>query len=237
MTVKNYRFADIPFTIEMHTPFLEKQCQNYEALQEGIFISVTEEEIERENVFAEPFPKGYLESLAIYRKISEAALAYDTFLFHCSAIAVDGEAYLFTAPSGTGKSTHTRLWREYFGTRAVMINDDKPLIRMEGDAFYVYGTPWDGKHRLSTNQRAPIRAICILERGEVNRAERISPAEAYPSLYRQIYRPQKEREKMLKTLNLLRAVTEHLPLYRLQCDISQGAVIAAWEAFHQDDIR
>lgn len=197
MAMKHYRFADISFTLDARYPWLEEQCREYETEPgaKSIRIAVTEEEIDRENVFKEAYSRGYLESLAVYRKISEAVLDHDAFLFHCSAVAVDGEAYLFTAPSGTGKSTHTRLWRERFGERAVMINDDKPLIRMEEGTFYVYGTPWNGKHHLSVNQKAPVKAICLLERGKTNYAQQISPAEAYPGLYRQIYRPQNDRGK------------------------------------------
>ena len=88
-----------------------------------------------------------LELLAVYRRIAEQMPFRDTFLFHGSAVAVDGAAYLFTARSGTGKSTHTRLWREMLGDRAVMVNDDKPLIRLTEDGAVVYGTPWNGKHR------------------------------------------------------------------------------------------
>ena len=239
MAMKHYRFADISFTLDARYPWLEEQCREYETEPgaKSIRIAVTEEEIDRENVFKETYSRGYLESLAVYRKISEAVLDHDAFLFHCSAVAVDGEAYLFTAPSGTGKSTHTRLWRERFGERAVMINDDKPLIRMEEGTFYVYGTPWNGKHHLSVNQKAPVKAICLLERGKTNHAQQISPAEAYPGLYRQIYRPQDDRGKMLKTLQLLRKMAESVPLYRLQCDISQDAVRASWDAFHSQTDR
>ena len=79
---------------------------------------------------------------------------------------MDGQAVLFTAKSGTGKSTHTKLWRDLFGERAVMVNDDKPLLRILKDGVLVCGTPWDGKHRLSTNCALPLKAICILERGK-----------------------------------------------------------------------
>lgn len=239
MAMKHYRFADISFTLDARYPWLEEQCREYETEPgaKSIRIAVTEEEIDRENVFKEAYSRGYLESLAVYRKISEAVLDHDAFLFHCSAVAVDGEAYLFSAPSGTGKSTHTRLWRERFGERAVMINDDKPLIRMEEGTFYVYGTPWNGKHHLSVNQKAPVKAICLLERGKTNHAQQISPAEAYPGLYRQIYRPQNDRGKMLKTLQLLHKMAESVPLYRLQCDISQDAVRASWDAFHSQTDR
>ena len=96
------------------------------------------------------FSDAYLETLAVYRKIAVRMLQHDTLLMHGSAVAVDGKAYLFIAASGTGKSTHTRLWREQFGARAVMVNDDKPLVHVKEDGVTVCGTPWDGKHRLST---------------------------------------------------------------------------------------
>lgn len=117
------------------------------------------------------FPDSYLETLAVYRKFAENLLAYDTVLFHGSVVAVDGIGYLFTAKSGTGKSTHTRLWREYFGERAVMVNDDKPLLQVTENGVIVYGTPWDGKHHLSNNISVPLKAICILTRAEENHIE------------------------------------------------------------------
>ena len=230
MTEKNYIFADVPVTISAHDPYVTRMCREYEAETPGVRIEATPEEIERERAgMGEDFPGGYLESLAVYRKICEEMLLYDTFLFHGSAVEVDGAAYLFAAPSGTGKSTHVRLWRERFGERAVVINDDKPLIQVREDVVSVCGTPWSGKHRLDTNRKAPLRAVCLLERGTENHVERITPADGYPALFRQTYRP-KDREKMKKTLGLLGQLAKRVPLYRMQCDISQEAVTAAWEA-------
>lgn len=233
MSEKNYRFADVTFTIRMKNAYVEEQCKDYETDETGIFIEASQEDIEREKMLGEiEVPEGMLESLAIYRKITDIMLDYRTLLFHCSAVAVDGEAYLFAAPSGTGKSTHTRLWREYFGERAVMINDDKPLIQVAEESIYVCGTPWNGKHRLDTNQKVPIRGICILERGKINHIEKITPAEAFPMLYRQTYRSE-EREKMIKTLQLLKKMAESVPVYRMQCDISQEAVLTSWKAMSE----
>ena len=98
-------------------------------------------------------------------------ISYDTILFHGSVIAVDGIGYLFTAKSGTGKSTHTRLWREYFGDRAAMVNDDKPLLKITDSSVIAYGTPYNGKHRLGTNISVPLKAICILTRAADNHIE------------------------------------------------------------------
>ena len=108
-------------------------------------------------------PDDYLETLAVCRKIAERMPEHNTFLFYGSCIAVDGAGYVFTAKSGTGKSTHTRLWRELLDNRATMVNDDKPLIRIADDDAIIYGTPWDGKHPLSHNIAVPLKAICILE--------------------------------------------------------------------------
>lgn len=111
----------------------------------------------KEGIPIRQFSDAYLETLAVYRKIADILLSCDTLLFHGSVVAVDREGYLFTAKSGTGKSTHTRLWREYFGERAIMVNDDKPLLHITDSGVTAYGTPWDGKHRLSKNIEVPLK--------------------------------------------------------------------------------
>ena len=210
-----------------------------------IMVSITPEDIEYEKrksaeedaamgIPTRSFKDEYLETLAVYRKICDRMPERDTFLFHCSAVAVDGKAYLFTAPSGTGKSTHTRLWREVLGDRAVMINDDKPLLRVTSDSVLVYGTPWDGKHRLSTNTVAPVAGICMLERGEKNHVERIAKEEAFPRLLQQTYRPQSPVE-LMKTMELLDAVASNVPLCRLRCNMEPEAARVAYEGMNTEN--
>ena len=215
-------------------------CKEYLCESEGadFSVSITPKDIEYEKkksaeedaamgIPTRSFKDEYLETLAVYRKICDQMPERDTFLFHCSAIAVDGKAYLFTAPSGTGKSTHTRLWREVFGDRAVMINDDKPLLRVTSDPVLVYGTPWDGKHRLSTNTVAPVAGICLVERGEENGIERIAKEEAFPRLLQQTYRPQSP-VALMKTMELLDAVASNVPLYKLRCNMEPEAARVAY---------
>lgn len=165
---------------------------------------------------------SYLEELAVYRKIAERMPEYDTFLFHGSAVAVGGETYLFTAKSGTGKSTHTRLWREYLGERAVMVNDDKPLIRADESGVTVFGTPYNGKHRLGSNIAVPLKAVCILERSEENHIKKITKPEAYAMLLQQSYRPA-DSAALAKTLTLIDRMTERVTLWRLGCNIDISA--------------
>lgn len=173
-------------------------------------------------------PDGYLERLALYRKIAENLLACDVLLFHGSAIAVDGVGYLFTASSGTGKSTHTRLWRQAFGPRAVMINDDKPLLRITGSGVTVYGTPWDGKHHLSKNIGVPLKAVCILERSVGNHIEKIDQKAAWPMLMQQSYRPA-GAANLRRTIALIDRLASGVELYRLGCNMEPEAAAVAYE--------
>lgn len=94
--------------------------------------------------------------------LAAALLYYNILLMHGSALCMDGEAYIFAAPSGTGKSTHARLWREVFGDRVWMINDDKPLVRVEEERAFVFGSPWCGKHKLGCNGSARLKAVVEL---------------------------------------------------------------------------
>lgn len=173
------------------------------------------------------YPDEYLEELAVYRKIVEKMLDYDTFLFHGSVISVDGEGYLFTAKSGTGKSTHTRLWRELFGDRAVMVNDDKPLLRVTDKGVTVYGTPYNGKHGLGCNIAVPLKSICILTRAEENNICSVSPEKVYPILLQQVYRPS-DKDKLLKTIDLIDRTVKHVKLYKLGCNMDLSAAEIAY---------
>ena len=162
----------------------------------------------KEGIPQRQFSDAYLETLAVYRKIADRLLSCNTLLFHGSVIAVDGEGYLFTARSGTGKSTHTRLWREYFGERAVMVNDDKPLLHITDFEVTACGTPWDGKHRLSTNTAVPLKGICILTRDTTNHIEPVKSHGAYPLIVQQTNRSL-SADGMKQTLSLIdRMLTE-----------------------------
>lgn len=195
--------------------------------------SAREDEVE--GIPVRHFSEPYLETLAVYRKIAEQMPFFDTILFHGSAIAVDGEVYLFTAKSGTGKSTHTRLWREYFGERAVMVNDDKPLIRVTREGVTVYGTPWNGKHRLGANLAAPLKAVCLLERAKENHIEAAAAKALYPSLLQQTYRPANPAA-MVQTLQLLDRLTGQVGLYRLGCNLSPDAARVAYEGMQETSV-
>lgn len=242
-----YRIADIVIRIESIYRRVHRLCEAYRCLEDSpdFTAQITQADIDFERKCSEEYDlhlkrpvhfhaENYLEELAVYRKISEKMPAFDTVLMHGSCIAADGEAYLFSAKSGTGKSTHTRLWREMLGDRAIMINDDKPLIRVTEGQAVIFGTPWDGKHHLSTNTSAPLKAICFLERAEKNSICRISAAEAYPLLLQQIYLPI-DGKAAVKTLALADKLTASVDLWRLRCNMEPEAARIAYQAMKGPD--
>lgn len=147
-------------------------------------------------------------------------------LLHSSAVVYNGEGFLFSAPCGTGKSTHTQLWLKRF-EGAYILNDDKPAIRRTKNGFYVYGTPFSGKTDLNVNTGVPLKGICILERGEKNSIERAEPEEALFGILNQTVRPAAEA-RMDKLLNILDSLILEVPVYKLRCNMDIEAAEVAY---------
>lgn len=179
---------------------------------------------------------AYLETLAIQRKIAEYLFQCNTILFHGSVIAVNGVAYLFTAKSGTGKSTHTRLWREMFGDAAVMVNDDKPFLHIDSNGVVAYGSPWCGKHRMGRNISAPLRAICILHRGEENCIHKMDKQDALFMLLQQSHRPG-NAVNMLHYMDLLDKLAKLVDFYHLECNMNPEAALLSYEVMSGEKWR
>ena len=172
--------------------------------------------------------EAFMESLALYRKICTELALRDTVLIHGSSLMMDGEAVLFCAPSGTGKSTHTRLWRETFGSRVLMINDDKPVVRMVDGVPVIYGTPWNGKHRIGTNTSAQLKHICFLRRGEKNVINSVGRTEALPTLLRYTFRPDGPLETMAM-LNTAEKISQTVSFWDLACNMDPEAAKVSFE--------
>ena len=240
MITRKYKIADK--TVEVNSIYDEvhEYCSDYQTDDQADYsVTTTQADIdyereksaredEIEGIPTRQFSDSYLEELAVYRKIAEKMIDFETILFHGSVVAVDGAGYLFTAKSGTGKSTHTRRWREYFGELAVMVNDDKPLIHIEENQVTVYGTPYNGKHRLGTNISVSLKAICILTRAAENHIEPITREQAYTMLLQQVYRPA-DMLKMAKTLELVDMLADGVKLYQLGCNMYISAAKVAYE--------
>ena len=188
-----------------------------------------DDEARREGFRLRKFTDPFLERSSIQRSFAEHLFDRDTLLFHGSAIAVDGQGYLFTAKSGTGKSTHTRLWREVFGARAVMVNDDKPFLRIGKEGITLHGSPWSGKHGLDANIAVPLYGICVLERGTENRIRPFSPEEARPRLLHESYLPL-DPQKKPRFQELVDSLSRAVPLWKMQCSKDPQAARTAYGA-------
>lgn len=234
--MEKLRVADVNIDINYRYETMIKQCEAYKADfdKSNIKIDISDEELLNYQKDAPHLTLNDLEYIYTGAAFYEAFLYFDGFLLHSSGICKDGYAYLFSADPGTGKSTHTSLWRKYFGDDDVkIINDDKPAIRLEDDEIYVYGTPWSGKTDQNINMRNKLGAIVFLERSEDNWVEEITPQEAIPLIMMQTIRP-RNPERMGKLLDLLDKVLSNTKLYRLGCNISEEAVRVSYDAIRAD---
>lgn len=223
------RLADLNIRIDQKYRGVCHLCCRYFTKAEPDFtVAASEEELEQERQFGD-YPIGYLESICIYRAIARKLPLYDAAVFHAAVVEIDGRAFAFTAPSGTGKTTHIRLWQEKFGERMRILNGDKPILRLVDGKIYAYGTPWQGKENYGCNARAPLDGICLVSRSEENRIEPMPPSQLLPVLMHQIYLP-REGATIDQSLNLLEKIIQCVPAYRLYCNMDPQAAEVSSEA-------
>ena len=154
---------------------------------------------------------------------SQMVLQHQRMVLHGSCIAYNGKAIIFSAPSGTGKSTHTELWKKYY-PETIHINDDTPVLRLDNpDEVLACGSPWSGKTRLNTNISVPLAAIVFLEQGKENCISSLSKIEAIGRVLGEA-RKIPFRHAMMEAAELCGQLLERVPVYRLSCDISREAV-------------
>lgn len=223
--------AGIAVGIENRYKHIERIARDYLTDGQPLFtVSATDREIEDERRRSETeLHDGYLESTVIHRRIAERLYEYDALLFHGAVIELDGRAYAFTAPSGTGKTTHTRLWLEHFGPRARYINGDKPIIRFKDGVPYAYGTPWLGKEGYGENAAAPLAGIVYVKRGESNSARELGFDEISDLLVSQIYLPRAPLAAM-RTLSLINKLSSGVKLIELKCNMEKDAPVVSARA-------
>lgn len=194
--------------------------------------AMLEKEAIEEGIRVRKFPEPFLERATIQRKIAAFLLKQDTILLHGSTVGLDGQAYLFTAPCGTGKSTHTRFWRETFGDRAVMINDDKPFLKIASSGVVAYGSPWSGKHGLDTNISAPLKGICVLHRGPENVIRKAIPEDVIDMLHHQAFVSDDPALQKI-TAGLVDRLAQKVALWEMECTKDTRAAEIAHKAMFQ----
>lgn len=226
--MKRYNIAGLKVDMKANEETILRQAAKYLSENDGtpadIVIAPTREYIEKMAEKNGGVTHDLQEYMSTGARFYVELIKHQGFMLHSSAVAVDGKAYLFSAPSGTGKSTHTSLWLKHFGSdKAVIINDDKPAIRLVDDKFYVMGTPWSGKTDQNEDIAVEAAGVAFIERSETNRIERVCAAEAIKLIMWQTVRPTlpHNMDALLTTLDrFIRTV----PVYKLYCNISDEAV-------------
>lgn len=142
-------------------------------------------------------------------------IEHGRFFLHASAVVYEGAAYLFSAPSGTGKSTHTALWRELF-PNSYILNDDKPVIWPEKERITVWGTPFSGRTDLQVNRGVPLKGICFLKQDIENQIRQMTEAEALALMLNNTWRP-RYSHGMERLLDMIEQVVIRSKAYELRC--------------------
>ena len=226
------KIAGLNIAIENKYEFVFDICKNY-VVDECDFsfkVTVSDSEMEAErNASGHEFSDGYIESVCIYRNIALELPKYDAFVMHCASIEVDGLAYCFAAKSGTGKTTHIKLWRRTFGEKVHLINGDKPIMRFIDGKLFVCGTPWCGKENLNNNVMVPMKSICFIYQNPFNTIKKIGSHEALGKILQQAFIP-KSTELASLTIDLIGKMIEQTPMWSLGCNISEEAASTSYNA-------
>ena len=225
-----YRIADFLWDIEPKHELVSRIAAPYlvGAQKPDFAIRVSEEALLKARDELPTASDGYIESICTYRALCDVASRHGAMLLHSATVKVGGKAYAFSAPSGTGKSTHIRLWRKFYGERVAIINGDKPLVRERDGIITAYGTPWCGKEGWNANDSAPLAALCFIERAETPSIRPLSAEEAVTRVFGQLLKPT-HKEGVAEVLRLTDILIRSVPLYLLSCDISEAAARLSFE--------
>lgn len=220
------KIANIPIQINNKYAYVKQQCVDYHTKEAPVLIiEATHEEILNEQN-GQSFDLDYCESLAIYRKICQSLINNKIFLFHGALIDYQNKGILFTGKSGSGKSTHTNLWKDVYRDEVRIINGDKPLVAYSNGRFTGFGTPWNGKENIGLNDSVNIEAIVTIKQDSVNEIRRLNTSESLNILMNQLLFPQKENGNEI-LIQLIKKIIKIIPIYELRCRISNNAVILA----------
>lgn len=229
-----YNIAGIIVDLNIRFPRLKRQSEAYRyagELPANITTRLTEEFFEQTLLANPHLDYESIEYIWMGSEFYKALLHFNGMLLHSSCVVYEDKAYLFSAPCGTGKSTHTQIWLKRF-PGAYILNDDKPAIRVTDDGVYAFGTPFSGKTDLNVNKGVPIQGICILGRDTYNHIEPADKEDALFNIMNQTVRPPEE-DVMLKMLDTLDKVVSSVPIYRLYCNMELEAAEIAYNGMNE----
>ncbi len=217
-------------TIEINYKYeygIEK-CKRFLSEDKPLFsVEISEEEIAKEASLTPWNNKGLSEFDCVFRRIYNESPNYNRIVMHGASIMMNGKGVLFSAPSGTGKSTHIRLWGKKYGKDITVIDGDKPFISFENGKAYVWGSPRSGKEGWNNPISAPLKAIVFLERASENQIFKVSPTEIIDKAFMQFYIP-KNKATAEKTITTINQLLGNVPIYILKCNMEIEAAEVAY---------
>ena len=230
------KIAGLVYEIEYEYDGLERHFEDYlidECLNEEVYhITYSKddyEEVRADNYNAIP---SYIEFVCIMQNIIRQ-LPKNRLVMHGAVIEYKGKAYLFTAPSGTGKTTHISMWVKHLGDKVKIINGDKPVLIVSDDEVTAFGAPWCGKEGWQINTSAPLEGICLLERGEENLIEEINPGKYIEYFVKELYIGNSENT-LLDVIDIFEKISRSVLFYRMECNISEEAAKCSFEKMTGD---
>ncbi len=193
--------------------------------EQGIYACYWEEDERRASIYVAPavLPLLYVDPLflALF-SMERHMMRRDHLILHCAYMQRGDQAILFSAPSGTGKTTQATLWERYRGTRVV--NGDKSLLAKDDGRWMAHGWPVCGSSQVCHNENLPIRAIVMLSQAKENTIKRLSPFQAFSQIYSQITINFWNRDAQQRAMDLIEDLVSSIPVYHLACTISEEAV-------------
>jgi len=233
------KIAGLVLEINCFNETTKRYCRDFLTdLPKDLEINLSEEDLKNE-VINSTNNQFYVdeEITALYRKIADALIEKNIVVFHSSSVKVGGYAFIFTARSGVGKSTHTRLLSELLGEKMMYINDDKPLLEVKNDEIIIHSSPRNGKERRGNDISAPLKAIVFLSRGEENTYKKIDDKNArYLNLISQIYLPY-DKAKRAKALNIADEIIKKVTLYEIYVNKDISAAKMTYERIIKNEIK
>ena len=211
---------------------LDSRCTEYLSQITEIPDIIIDSEKYRPSVWPTLDKEGvaYMESgLQFYGKL----LQYNGLMLHSSAVEMNGKAYLFSGPSGMGKSTHTKLWQQTFGSAAQVFNDDKPALRYIDGRWFAYGTPWCGKDGINQNKKVPLAGICFLKQSGANKIRQLNTMEAIQKIISQTRRKFREPAMIDLMLQNIEKLVKDIPVFELENRPEVEAAKLSYETMYQ----
>lgn len=234
-----YNIAD--FIVEFKNPSPELQPNFLDYIYNGIpqiSFDISKQEIQHEIDYLNGnCTLINAESTAMIRKFYRWILEYNAFILHSALISVDDMGVAFSAPSGTGKTTHMKLWQKLLGDKVTVINGDKPIVRFFDDVKYPvgYGTPWCGKERYGINSKVQIKHFCFIERSETNSCEKVLPKDILSQIFKQVIIPVNDPFLVSKLLKLVDVFLNNVTVWKIKCNMDISAAKVAYNTIFKEE--